>query len=381
MWCVRKMAEAKEERANRREQRRINKMIEKQLKKEKREYRSTHRLQIVGLEGSGKSTLIQQMRLHADDFDFERRRQVGAEIRAAVKQAMRALVTTLETEGDAQGLEEDIEVVKTADDEDEDFFKSAMRLWSCDRVKSCLGEMLADGRTSEELSSHHDFLDSAKYFFDNLERVGCLFYVPTDADVLRQYTPTHSVLEAKIKMDNITFCLFEVNRGNDSHYYKWIQYAASDVIAVVFVVDLSAYDVLVYSGSGASATMSIKRQNSGTQFKYTKMRDAIALFTSVWNNPLIRQKSVILLLNKLDRLEEKVMAETSKMSEFFPEYRTYKITCPQALDELKHGASWRLVKAKYFLRDCFLEIAAHKQNSNHQCYHYFTSATNVGDVI
>ena len=103
----------------------------------------------------------------------------------------------------------------------------------------------------------------------------------------------------------------------------------------------------------------------------------------------MRHKSVILLLNKLDRLEEKVMSDTSKLSEYFPEYRTYKITCPQALEELKHGASWRLIKAKYFLRDCFLQIAAHKHGPNHQCYHYFTCATcnkddvngNVGTVI
>lgn len=89
MWCIKKLAEQGEERRERREQRRINKMIEKQLKKEKREYRSTHRLQIIGLEGSGKSTLIQQMRLLDNNFDLEKRKQIGREIREALKTALR----------------------------------------------------------------------------------------------------------------------------------------------------------------------------------------------------------------------------------------------------------------------------------------------------
>ena len=39
----------------------VNKQIDKQLKKDKKKYKSTHRLQLVGPAGSGKSTLITQV--------------------------------------------------------------------------------------------------------------------------------------------------------------------------------------------------------------------------------------------------------------------------------------------------------------------------------
>ena len=39
----------------------VNRKIDKQLKKDKKKYKSTHRLQLVGPAGSGKSTLITQV--------------------------------------------------------------------------------------------------------------------------------------------------------------------------------------------------------------------------------------------------------------------------------------------------------------------------------
>ena len=60
-WWLKKVLAEDEEKAIRREQEKINKAIEKQLKKERREYKSMHKLQIVGLEGSGKSTVIKQV--------------------------------------------------------------------------------------------------------------------------------------------------------------------------------------------------------------------------------------------------------------------------------------------------------------------------------
>jgi DNA polymerase III delta prime subunit len=51
----------------------VNKQIDKQLKKDKKKYKSTHRLQLVGPAGSGKSTLITQVSIklfqwHAENY-------------------------------------------------------------------------------------------------------------------------------------------------------------------------------------------------------------------------------------------------------------------------------------------------------------------------
>jgi septin family protein len=45
------------------EQEKKHKMIEKELKKERRRMRLTYRMQLVGMEGSGKSVVIKQMEL------------------------------------------------------------------------------------------------------------------------------------------------------------------------------------------------------------------------------------------------------------------------------------------------------------------------------
>ena len=101
MWCLKQQQRLLDDDEDgleqpREEQDRINKTIEKRLKREKREYRSVHRLQIVGLEGSGKSTLIQQLRLLDADFDEAERRQKGKEMRRAVRVAMRLLAAAVE---------------------------------------------------------------------------------------------------------------------------------------------------------------------------------------------------------------------------------------------------------------------------------------------
>lgn len=53
-------------------QKTINKQIDILLQKDKQEYRSTHRLLLLGAGESGKSTIVKQMRiLHVDGFNEE----------------------------------------------------------------------------------------------------------------------------------------------------------------------------------------------------------------------------------------------------------------------------------------------------------------------
>lgn len=55
--------------ADLRKQKDINKQIEKELGRAKQEYRSTHRLLLLGAGESGKSTIVKQMRiLHVKGF-------------------------------------------------------------------------------------------------------------------------------------------------------------------------------------------------------------------------------------------------------------------------------------------------------------------------
>ena len=74
-------------------------------------FRSTHRLQVVGLEGSGKSTLIHQLRLldvagKTEYFTDDLRRERRAQIRALVRDSAQALAQGMRAEGIAPADEE-----------------------------------------------------------------------------------------------------------------------------------------------------------------------------------------------------------------------------------------------------------------------------------
>jgi hypothetical protein len=52
--------------------------------------------------------------------------------------------------------------------------------------------------------------DSAKYYFDELDRIGRPGYVPTEQDILRSRTKTTGVHEVKFALQNIPFTFVDV---------------------------------------------------------------------------------------------------------------------------------------------------------------------------
>ena len=59
---------------------------------------------------------------------------------------------------------------------------------------------------------------------------------------------------------------------------------------------------------------------------------------------------------------------------------------PEALSEIADGADSEFTRAKYFIRDNFLQISQQtsqgesKQNSAHHCYPHFTCAVNTENI-
>ena len=85
--------------------------------------------------------------------------------------------------------------------------------------------------------------------------------------------------------------LFECNEDQTGN--KWMQYA-TDVVAVIFVADASAYDVVRRTGVDAA---------TGEEVYSNKLLESLESFKKMWVNPMLKKKSVILLLNKQDLLE------------------------------------------------------------------------------
>ena len=86
------------------------------------------------------------------------------------------------------------------------------------------------------------------------------------------------------------------------------------------------------------------------------------------------------MLNKVDLLVEKVLSDNANLADSFPEYADYSMaSCDDAVEELKRGISWKVVKAKYFLRDRFLQAAqlTSQRHCHHHLYHHLTCATDI----
>ena len=75
-----------------------------------------------------------------------------------------------------------------------------------------------------------------------------------------------------------------------------MQYA-TDVVAVIFVADASSYDVIRCAVDPAT----------GEEKYSNQLLDSLDSFKKMWTNPMLKQKSVILLLNKQDLLKVRTL--------------------------------------------------------------------------
>uniref|UniRef100_A0AAX7VH20 GNAS complex locus n=1 Tax=Astatotilapia calliptera TaxID=8154 RepID=A0AAX7VH20_ASTCA len=330
-------SKTEDQRIDEKAQREANKKIEKQLQKERQAYKATHRLLLLGAGESGKSTIVKQMRiLHVNGFNAEEKKQKIQDIRKNVKDAIVTIVSAMSTL---------IPPVPLANPEDQ---------FRIDYIKSIAP--LSDFDYSQE------FFDHAKKLWDD-EGVKACFersneYQLIDCDLLRCRVLTSGIFETRFQVDKVNFHMFDVGGQRDERR-KWIQ-CFNDVTAIIFVVASSSYNMVI-------------REDNNTN----RLREALDLFRSIWNNRWLRTISVILFLNKQDMLAEKVLAGKSKIEDYFPEYARYTIP-NEATPE--PGEDPRVTRAKFFIRDEFLRISTASGDGRHYCYPHFTCAVDTENI-
>ena len=131
--------------------------------------------------------------------------------------------------------------------------------------------------------------------------------------------------------------------------------------------------------ASSSYNMTLREDNS-----QNRLREALSLFETIWNNRWLKTISVILFLNKQDLLREKITAGRSKLegslvkngrfysiSDYFPEFSDY--VCQEACndkDKSHSEDSELVVRAKYFIRDEFLKISTSTGEGKHYCLEF-----------
>ncbi|KAM9538874.1 guanine nucleotide-binding protein G(q) subunit alpha-like isoform 1-T1 [Salvelinus alpinus] len=279
------------------EARRINDEIERQLRRDKKDSRREFKLLLLGTGESGKSTFIKQMRIiHGTGYSEEDKRGFTKLVYQNIFTAMQSMIHAMETLQipykceDNQGhanivIEVDVEKVTMFTNPYVDAIKS---LWNDSGIQECY-----DRKREYQLS------DSAKYYLNALDRIAESSYVPTQQDVLRVRVPTTGIIEYPFDLQSVVFRMVDVG-GQRSERRKWI-HCFENVTSIMFLVALSEYDQVLVESDNEN-----------------RMEESKALFRTIITYPWFKDSSIILFLNKIDLMQEKILF--SHLVDYFPEY-------------------------------------------------------------
>uniref|UniRef100_A0A1I7Z6U2 Guanine nucleotide-binding protein G(O) subunit alpha n=1 Tax=Steinernema glaseri TaxID=37863 RepID=A0A1I7Z6U2_9BILA len=190
----------------------VSKQIDKQLYAQKA--RMIQKLLLLGPGESGKSTCLKQMQiLHNNGFtqaEIEDRKCI---VYSNTVQSMLAITSNMPNLGialDDPKLDNGIQAIQRH--VDGGFETSAFS----PEVKAALAALWADGgvRAAYEKRSQYQLNDSAKYFFDNLERIARKDYTPTEQDILYTRVATAGVVQVTFTANNIDFNTTSFQQGS-----------------------------------------------------------------------------------------------------------------------------------------------------------------------
>ncbi|KAM6975994.1 guanine nucleotide-binding protein G(q) subunit alpha-like [Tautogolabrus adspersus] len=321
------------------EARRINDEIERQLRRDKRDSRREYKLLLLGTGESGKSTFIKQMRIiHGRGYSDEDKRGYTRLVYQNIFTSMQAMIQAMNTlqipyknesnKANARIVSDvHVEKVTTLTNPYVDAIKS---LWSDPGIQECYNR-----------KREYQLSDSTKYYLNNMDRIAESAYLPTQQDVLRVRVPTTGILEYPFDMENVVFRMVDVG-GQRSERRKWI-HCFEKVTSIMFLVALSEYDQVLVESANEN-----------------RMEESMALFRTIINYEWFKYSSVMLFLNKIDLLEEKIMH--SHLVDYFPEYDG-----PQ--QDVKAGQD--------FILDMFVSL---NPNEKKIIYSHFTCATDTDNI-
>ncbi|KAG9286883.1 hypothetical protein G9A89_012433 [Geosiphon pyriformis] len=318
---------------------RKNDEIENQLRRDRLSMRNEVKMLLLGAGESGKSTILKQMKLiHDGGYSPEERESFKEIIFSNTVQSMRVILDamdnmslSLRNESNQRyaniimNLPNQIE----GDNLPPDVSTAIKCLWADQAVQDCF-------RRSRE----YQLNDSAKYYFDSIDRIARPEYLPTDQDVLRSRVKTTGITETTFLIGELTYRMFDVG-GQRSERKKWI-HCFENVTAIVFLVAISEYDQLLLEDETVN-----------------RMQEALTLFDSICNSRWFVKTSIILFLNKIDRFKEKL--QISPMEKYFPDFE---------------GGSNYEAACEYILN----RFVALNQSDVKQIYTHFTCATDTQQI-
>ncbi|XP_072532469.1 guanine nucleotide-binding protein subunit alpha-12a [Salminus brasiliensis] len=326
-----------------REARRRSREIDAMLARERRSVRRLVKILLLGAGESGKSTFLKQMRIiHGKEFDQKALLDYHSTVYHGILKGMRVLVDARDKLGVTW---------QNSENEKHGMFVMSFENKAGVPVEPCtfqlyvpaLQALWGDSGIQEAYGRRSEFQlsESVKYFLDNLDRIGQLNYVPSRQDILLARKATKGIVEHDFIIKKIPFKMVDVG-GQRSQRQKWFQ-CFDGITSILFMVSSSEYDQVL---------MEDRRTN--------RLVESMNIFETIVNNKLFSNVSIILFLNKMDLLVEKV-AKVS-ISKHFSDFR---------------GDPHRLEDVQAYLVQCFNRK---RRNRHKPLFHHFTTAIDTENI-
>ncbi|VDQ02226.1 unnamed protein product [Trichobilharzia regenti] len=200
-----------------------NKQIEKLIEKEKKNFKSTHRLLLLGI-----SNKIMQLILNKRCWGVREVNNCETDAHTTHRWVFRESIA-----GAMSALRPPVELELSENKKLRDY-------------------ML-------ETASKPD------YDYPQAMDVGASNYIPSEQDILRCRVLTSGIFETKFSVDKVNFHMFDVG-GQREERRKWIQ-CFNDVTAIIFVAACSSYNMVLREDPS---------QN--------RVKESLELLASIWNN-------------------------------------------------------------------------------------------------
>jgi len=312
-----------------------NKDINNMLREDKKRLDSEVKLLLLGAGESGKSTVAKQMKIiHLQGFSKEECLTYKSIINNNVIGSMKVLLHA--------ASERNIPITNKSISEkflnDPGYFTGTITSAIANDIKKLWG----DEGVQRAYSRQNEFQlnDSAKYYFESIDRLSADDYIPTEQDVLRSRAKTTGIIETEFNLEHTHFKMVDVG-GQRSERKKWM-HCFQDVTAVIFCVALSEFDLKLYEDDETN-----------------RMHESLKLFKEICNSRWFIDTAMILFLNKRDLFEEKIK----------------KIDLNVTFEDYKGGLNYD--NAVAFIKDKFLQ---QNENPKKHIYSHVTCATDTGNI-
>uniref|UniRef100_A0A671FAA5 G protein subunit alpha 12 n=1 Tax=Rhinolophus ferrumequinum TaxID=59479 RepID=A0A671FAA5_RHIFE len=309
-----------------REARRRSRDIDAGLARERRAVRRLVKILLLGAGESGKSTFLKQMRIiHGREFDQKALLEFRDTIFDNILKGSKVLVDARDKLG-----------IPWQYSENE---KHAMFLMAFENKAGlpvepatfqlyvpALSALWRDCGIREAFSRRSEFQ---------------LNYFPSKQDILLARKATKGIVEHDFVIKKIPFKMVDVG-GQRSQRQKWFQ-CFDGITSILFMVSSSEYDQVL---------MEDRRTN--------RLVESMNIFETIVNNKLFFNVSIILFLNKMDLLVEKV--KTVSIKKHFPDFK---------------GDPHRLEDVQRYLVQCF---DRKRRNRSKPLFHHFTTAIDTENI-